>query len=635
MSTKSGWAKAELTQRCRYGISFTLSLTLASLLLFSLPLILSPETIAKSTDNGEQADVIITGIYPNTAMRYELDEYVAITNPGAHSVNIGGWSITDNEGTIIFPPFDLAPDQTVYVTRNASAFVAQMRAVKRESILPDFEYGSDSDPKVSQMEAVEGAFVLRNTGDEVILRDKSGREVDVVIYGDSSYEGEGWQGAPLENPREGMIFVRRGLQDTNRCEDWLILPLGASYHAPNRFSCYGPATAFVSPDCSFSVLERELNSATSSLYINLYQFENPYLMDLVLDALDRGVKVRLLLEAAPVGGFTAEERYIAETVTKNGGEVRLSHDPFINHAKYAVLDNRTVIVTSENWKATGIPTNNSFGNRGWGIVLRDEEVANYFTDVFLEDFYRGEEFALEGEGLERGVMSRAIPHGSYAPVFEPRTTVSNFTVIPVLAPDTAMSNETILGAIQGAEESIFVEQFSTERFWDEEQNTFIAALIEAARRGCEVKVLLDSKDYNVDTWNDNDEVVSWIEEVAREDNLDLEARLADLDSLGLTKLHSKGLIVDGKVAVITSLNWNARSVYNREAGVIVENEEIASFFEDVFFHDWNMSREAEGIATGERGAEREERIKMKLIGVTATLLISFVIFRIVKWYKRV
>ena len=613
-----------------------LLLILASLFLLALPLTLTPEAVAKSPDNGEQAHVIITEIYPNTAMRNELDEYVALTNPGAHSVNIEGWSITDNEGTIIFPPFDVAPDQTVYVTRNASAFIAQRSTVSGKDIVPDFEYGSDSDPKVNQLQTEGRAFALRNTGDEVILQDESGREVDAVIYAESSYEGDGWRDAPLEKSREGMIFIRKGVQDTNQCEDWLVLPFGASYHAPDKFSCSGAATAFVSPDCSFSVLQRELNNATSSLYINLYQFNNPYLMDILVDAIDRGVNVQLLLEGSPVGGITDEERHIAETLTKRGGDVRLSHDPFINHAKYAVLDNRTIIVMTENWKTTGVPTNNSFGNRGWGIMMRNEEVADYFTAIFLEDFYRAKEFASGLENLETNSITRAIPQGSYAPVFEPRTVTCNFTVIPVLAPDTALSNETILGAIQSAQESIFVQQFSAGRFWGDAPNTFIAALIGAARRGCEVKVLLDSKDYNVDAWNDNDEAVAWLEQVAREENLNLEAKLADLDSLGITKVHSKGLIVDGKVVVITSLNWNANSVHNREAGVIVENEEIASFFEDVFFHDWNVS--VNGEAAGKvKEAECEGRtsVKMKLVGVAVTLLISFVIFRIVKWYKRV
>lgn len=592
-------------------------------------LTLTHEAFAYFPENGAQPSLLITEIYPNTATKNELDEYIAIYNPLSHSINIEGWSITDNEGKIIFPSFSIAPGETVFVTRNATAFAEQISNATRKPIFPDFEYGPDSNPKVGQMQT-EGRFALRNSGDEVILQDKSGKEVDVVIYGDSSYTGAGWQADPLKKPREGMIFKRKGFQDTNQCEDWLLLPLGASYHVPEKISFYGDVTTFVSPDCSFSVLQREIDAASSSLFINLYQFENPYLMDAVLDALNRGVNVYLLLEGNPVGGVKDEELYIAEKIRARGGGVRFCHDPFINHAKYAIIDNETTIVMSENWKNTGVPRDNTFGNRGWGIVIKNEEVADYFKEVFFDDFYRGKELSTDIEvfNLKTKVMTREIPEGSYAPVFEPLTSYCNFTLIPVLAPDTAMS---ILGMINSADESVYVQQFSTGRFWGEEANPFIAALIEAARRGCEVKVLLDSKDYNLKDWNDNDEAIAWLNKVASEENLNLEAKLADLDSLGLIKIHNKGLIVDADKVLITSLNWNANSIYNREAGVIIENEEIASFFEHVFFHDWNVTVKGEQ----EGGEGSEEGVHIKIIWVVVTLIISFVIFRVVKWYKRI
>ena len=569
--------------------------------------------------------LIITEIYPNTATKNELDEYVAITNPCTHSINIEDWSITDKEGKIIFPPFCVPPGEMIYVTRCASVFVERMSNVTTENIFPDFEYGLESHPKVSQMQT-EGRFALRNDGDEVILKDKSGRVVDAVIYGDSTYNEEGWQEEPLRKPREGMVYKRNDFQDTNQCKDWLLLPFGASYHTPEKISFYGFVTAFVSPDCSFSVLGREMGNVSSSLYINLYQFENTYLMDVVLDALNRGVNVCLLLEGNPVGGVKDEELYIAARIRERGGRVRFSHDPFINHAKYAIIDNETTIVMTENWKNTGIPCNNSFGNRGWGIVIKNAEVADYFKEIFFDDFYRGKELSADMVvfNLKTKVM---IPEGSYAPVFEPLSLYSNFTLIPFFAPDAALSNETLQGAINSAEKSVFVEQFSTGRFWGEEENTFIAALIEAARRGCEVKVLLDSKEYNLKDWNDNDEAIAWLNKVASEENLNLEARLADLDSLGLVKIHNKGLIVDGKEVIITSLNWNVNSIHNREAGVIIENEEIASFYEDVFFHDWNVSVKEE--------QEGSEEGTTTILWVAMTLIVSFVIFRLVKWYKRV
>ncbi len=592
--------------------------TLIFALLFLLSISISA-TQGGFVHSSAKSNLLITAIYPNTATKNELDEYVAISNFGTCSINIEGWSLTDNEGTIIFPSFSIAPDQTVYVTRTASVFVAQMSSITGKGIIPDFEYGFDSNPKVRQMQA-EGSFALRNSGDEVILQDKSGGTVDVVIYGNSEHKCENWQGEPLKSPREGMVYKRVGVKDIDQSEDWVLLPFGASYSPPEIIHAFGEVTAFVSPDCSFSILQSELDNASSSLYINLYQFENPYLMDLVLDALDRGVNVFLLLEGNPIGGINDEELYIAAKIRARGGEVRFAIDPFINHAKYVVIDRETTIIMTENWKNTGIPYNNTFGNRGWGIVIRDQAVADYFKAVFVDDFQRGEGYLQEG--LETESISRDIPKSAYIPVFVPLTLNCNFTLLPVLAPDTAMSNETILGAIYEAEESILVQQFSTSRFWADADNPFIFALIEAARRGCEVKVLLDSK--YLAGYNNNDEVISWLRQVAAAENLDLEAELADLNSLGLVKIHNKGLIIDDGKMVIASLNWNANSIHNREAGVIIENAEIASFFNAAFFHDWNVSVKEGG-----------ESSNMKIVWVILTLLISFAIFRVVKWYKRI
>jgi cardiolipin synthase len=327
----------------------------AFLFLFAFALTLTPEAAAQSSNSDNGAHMLITEIYPNTATRNERDEYVALTNPSTLSVNIDGWSITDNEGAIIFPAFEVGSNQTVYVTRNASAFLTQQSSVKREVRKPDFEYGSDSDPAVSQLQTEGRAFALRNSGDEVILRDASGKEVDVVLFGETTYEAKSWCTEPLEKPREGMIFVRKGVQDTNQCEDWLNLPVGASYHALVIFSCAGSggATAFVSPDCSFPVLQDELSNVASTLYINLYEFDNPYLMDCIIEALERGMNVKVLLESSPVGvgGITDEERYIATTIAERGGEVRLAADPFINHAKYTVIQT-TLTITNQNLESS-------------------------------------------------------------------------------------------------------------------------------------------------------------------------------------------------------------------------------------------------------------------------------------------
>jgi phosphatidylserine/phosphatidylglycerophosphate/cardiolipin synthase-like enzyme len=50
------------------------------------------------------------------------------------------------------------------------------------------------------------------------------------------------------------------------------------------------------------------------------------------------------------------------------------------------------------------------------------------------------------------------------------------------------------------------------------------------------------------------------------------------------------MIVDNKSVLISSINWNEDSVtLNREAGIIINNEDVARYYSNVFFYDWNLS----------------------------------------------
>ncbi len=139
--------------------------------------------------------------------------------------------------------------------------------------------------------------------------------------------------------------------------------------------------------------------------------------------------------------------------------------------------------------------------------------------------------------------------------------------------------------IKGADDSVYVEQLYI-RNWgthaDPEPNPLLEAVINASRRGCEVKILLDSV-YE----GKNGVIVEYLNDVAADENLNLEAKLIDNAPIGLNKTHNKGVIVDRRQVLISSINWNENSARNnREAGLIIENEDVAEFYTNVFFYDW-------------------------------------------------
>ena len=128
-------------------------------------------------------------------------------------------------------------------------------------------------------------------------------------------------------------------------------------------------------------------------------------------------------------------------------------------------------------------------------------------------------------------------------------------------------------------------------------NLYLKAAIEAAEKEqVNVKILLSSLyAYSDDPRLDNYDTFLYINDYAQNHNLTefLEARLVDFDRLGLAKVHNKGMVVDGKWTLISSINWNRNSVaQNREVGVIIENEAVAQYFTEIFYWDFNEPPES-------------------------------------------
>jgi phosphatidylserine/phosphatidylglycerophosphate/cardiolipin synthase-like enzyme len=270
-----------------------------------------------------------------------------------------------------------------------------------------------------------------------------------------------------------------------------------------------------------------------------------------------------------------------------------------------VIDNSSVILSSENVKQTGIPTDNTYGNRGWGVIVRNKNVSKYFSDVFFDDwnpemkdsFPFTPEHSKYGNPPEWFKFDETIYTGNYGPVFSGITINGLFNVSPVLSPDTSLlETSSVIGMINSAEKNVYIEQLSCKINWTYYNNTcenlYLNAAIDAARRGCDVKILMDARYVDSDdNSTDNLDTVAYINEIAEKENLSkLQARVVWLHNL--SKIHNKGVIVDGNKTLISSINWGRSAVIeNREAGVIIENGGVAEYFTNVFFYDWNTGNE--------------------------------------------
>ncbi|MBW2597001.1 MAG: lamin tail domain-containing protein [Deltaproteobacteria bacterium] len=502
---------------------------------------------------------IILEFLPNPEALMDQGEYVVIYNPTGQEIDISDFILTDLEGE-----FEIPGGTILY---------------------PGLKY---------HIRLPADGIQLSNSGDEVILLDNTLRMVDCVIYGSSEYEGEGWQGSMLGSASEERIFRRFYLdRDTDTAYEWLPLReyyRGQSDFMPSPRSFSGEVTVFVSPDCSLEILQKEIRSA-SVLRVNVYLFESQDIEREVIDLLNRGGIVYILIEGSPVGGISDSEVKILRHIIEKGGEVRFSNDSLyrLNHAKYALIDSDTIILGSENWNSGGYPPDGSIGNRGWGVVIRDGEIYHDMSSIFEHDWAQG--IKVSPSDLPQGSKSDTDEPDDRIgyEVFEAKNINGEFTANMIIGPDNSLHYETIIETINSAEKTLYIEQAYIRKDWRNDENPYLQSAINAAMQGVEVKVLLDSMWYNTNEENDNDELCNYLNNLASQENLNLEARLVRRD--GISKIHNKGVIVDGQRVLISSINWNKHSpTYNREVGIIIENPELAAYYTEVFLYDWNLGR---------------------------------------------
>jgi cardiolipin synthase A/B len=519
---------------------------------------------------------------PDTYLPRDTDAYLVLGGTGA----LEGVTISDGEGTISFPPGAEAAGR-VTVADEALSYQAV------HGSLPDFEVGNTS-PAVPDMVKI-GRFAPANDGDELVL----------LVRGEA-VQSVSWPGDL--HPREGQVH-----QLTEAGWDPRILLIGQSEFAPATFR-NATVTGFVSPDSSFGVLEQAVTRARQEILVNAYELTNPAFGDLLVAAKGRGVAVTVLLEGGPVGGITVEEEAVCAALNRSGIPLLVmtttpaAHARYrYNHAKYLVIDGEGLLISTENFGVRGYPPAGSRGNRGWGAFIENPATAGYFGEVFSADS-RGGDVVPYQPGPATRWSPAPVPYQAEFPAIR----ATGVTVTPVLSPDTSAL---VLSILSRAEEQIEIEQASIRNTSKWELDPFLAAAVNASRRGVAVRILLDGSRYNDEGPADNDEAAELVNALARVENLPLAARILEPAAANLEAVHTKGVIVDGRIVMISSINWNANSPnFNREAGVILESPVLGGYYSSVFDKDWDRA----GVLAGSPGPDV---VKIAVAGGVILLLV--------------
>jgi phosphatidylserine/phosphatidylglycerophosphate/cardiolipin synthase-like enzyme len=336
-------------------------------------------------------------------------------------------------------------------------------------------------------------------------------------------------------------------------------------------------TTFVSPDGSRDALWKFLNSAEESIYVEIYGINHPYILDLIHEIHDMkpSIEMKFLIGWNSLG-YPSPNKYVANNLTLLGYPVKWtnSSDFTYAHQKYLVIDNKTTIVQAGNWAKTSFPDVGYDANREWNIAMTDTDVAAYYLSVFDYDWNRGTDYnALTdgtGDPLTNPTATSTYPR--------PFATAGEFSgpmnVTPIFSPDTSLQG--ILYCINVAQATLDIQiPYFTSIGDSGAVDQVVDAILAAKARGVTVRVITEEEKDFVE-----------IAEILVEHNIPIVWQ----DTRWFTALHNKGIIVDGRIVLISSINYSDGSISdNREAGVIIENDAVAQWYQNVYDYDWGLA----------------------------------------------
>ncbi|QNI33688.1 phospholipase [Alloacidobacterium dinghuense] len=293
----------------------------------------------------------------------------------------------------------------------------------------------------------------------------------------------------------------------------------------------------VLPDDSVRPFIEAIDHASKTLRIKMFVFSDPVLIQAVISAHKRGVKVRIMLNPSRRSG--EKENDDTHRILTDAGIAVLDSNPAfdVTHEKSMVIDDESAYIQSLNWQ-----TKNFTKTRDYAIVTQHKHEVNEVIECFDADWSR-QEFKPDNQS-----------HLIWC---------------------TGNGRQRIAEFIDEARHSLWVQN---ERYQDP---VIIERLVRASRRGVKVRVMMRPPHTLK-----KDKLIEGIGGVRILDDVGIKVhKLKDL------KLHAKLLFADGARAIIGSINLAPGSFDSRrELAIEVRDDGIASRIHEVVHRDWENSK---------------------------------------------
>lgn len=278
-------------------------------------------------------------------------------------------------------------------------------------------------------------------------------------------------------------------------------------------------------------IDRLIESASSSIDVVMYEFEDEQLEQLLAQRAKSGIAVRVILDNGYFGAGSSANQEAYEYLRQNGVQVQWSPKYFaLTHEKSLVVDGREALVMTFNFSPQYYKD-----DRDLGIVDNDPNDVSAIEAAFDSDWNGQKIQAQNGDDL----------------VWSPN------------------SRDQLLSLINSAQTSLDI--------YNEEMQDphIIAALSQAAARGVDVEV-------------DMTYAANW--KTAFTSLSDAGVHVRTYKASAPLYIHAKVIIADGKEAFVGSENFSSTSLdQNRELGLIVSDPQIVAALSKVFAQDWQSA----------------------------------------------
>jgi hypothetical protein len=388
-------------------------------------------------------------------------------------------------------------------------------------------------------------------------------------------------------------------------------------------------TAYSSPDDGYTVLSKFLKGTKKQLTIGMYDFTSGDLLDDVVTTIKSGEKKFTMVLDHPPKNKTANQidPVTRQTILNADPNAKINwaltdRDPEVTgwiypsayHIKVAVRDSTDFWLSSGNFNvsnqpnfAANDPKRGSFtsADRDWHVIVEHKGLAQLYEAYIENDFTMATQFQVSAAQMAQDTKKAAqIKHNKLvhqkvetAVKKLPKSATKSkgfanppsllgkhqvFTNVPVtlqplLTPDPGKPNVTpmyetqIIDLIDSGNRSIFVQlqyiSFPKTRGGD--ITNIVQALGNAVKRGVDVRIIVSEFQKGINTEH--------LADFGLETNLKI-----------MQGVHNKGIVVDTNKVLVSSQNWSEQGVsVNRDAGLIIDNADIATFFEKIFMDDWN------------------------------------------------